>query len=83
MFGTSWSKIFLQPSYGAVTILPSLGVRDYLYLFQDSDMEGFRRYIVGGERAVWPKLTAIANHRSIELAIAEAQRTLSRMQPAN
>jgi predicted acylesterase/phospholipase RssA len=83
MFGTSWSKIFLQPSYGAVTILPSLGVRDYLYLFQDSDMEGFRRYIVGGERAVWPKLTAIANHRSIELAIAEAQRTLTRMQPAN
>jgi hypothetical protein len=71
--GVNWGDLFLQTNFGDVTVVPEQRWLDYPNLIQDPDAVGMARYIREGERATWPKLGIIRDHRLIELELIHQQ----------
>ncbi|KAG0323811.1 hypothetical protein BGZ99_002481, partial [Dissophora globulifera] len=58
--------IMSQRYYGDITIVPDLGVDDYLNIVSNPTVEFLVDATLKGERATWPKISIIKNHCSIE-----------------
>ncbi|KAG0060512.1 hypothetical protein BGZ89_012207 [Linnemannia elongata] len=58
--------IMAQRYYGDITIVPDLGVDDYLNIVSNPTVEFLVNATLKGERATWPKISIIKNHCSIE-----------------
>ncbi|KAF8946135.1 hypothetical protein BGZ47_001205 [Haplosporangium gracile] len=58
--------IMAQRYYGDITIVPDLGVDDYLKIVSNPTVEFLVNATLKGERATWPKISIIKNHCSIE-----------------
>ncbi|KAG0207074.1 hypothetical protein BGX28_001617 [Mortierella sp. GBA30] len=55
-----------QRYYGDITIVPDLGVDDYLSIVSNPTVEFLINATLKGERATWPQISIIKNHCSIE-----------------
>ncbi|KAF9571910.1 hypothetical protein EC968_010563 [Mortierella alpina] len=55
-----------QRYYGDITIVPDLGVDDYLKIVSNPTVEFLVNATLKGERATWSKISIIKNHCSIE-----------------
>ncbi|KAG9061633.1 hypothetical protein KI688_007214 [Linnemannia hyalina] len=58
--------IMAQRYYGDITIVPNLGVDDYMNIVTNPTAEFLVNATLKGERATWPKISIIKNHCSIE-----------------
>ncbi|KAG0285301.1 hypothetical protein BGZ96_010421 [Linnemannia gamsii] len=58
--------IMSQRYYGDITIVPDLGVDDYLNIVTNPTVDFLVNATLKGERATWPKISIIKNHCSIE-----------------
>ncbi|KAK3822233.1 MAG: hypothetical protein JOS17DRAFT_754163 [Linnemannia elongata] len=58
--------IMAQRYYGDITIVPDLGVDDYMNIVTNPTVEFLVNATLKGERATWPKISIIKNHCSIE-----------------
>ncbi|KAI8601247.1 acyl transferase/acyl hydrolase/lysophospholipase [Dissophora ornata] len=58
--------IMSQRYYGDITIVPDLGVDDYLNIVSNPTVDSLVGATLKGERATWPKISIIKNHCSIE-----------------
>ncbi|XID76053.1 DUF3336 domain-containing protein [Alkanindiges sp. WGS2144] len=54
-----------QRYYGDVNIIASYGLRHYTYMLRDPNKKLFKLLQQEGERATWPKMSAIATHARI------------------
>ncbi|GJJ73529.1 TAG lipase / steryl ester hydrolase / phospholipase A2 / LPA acyltransferase [Entomortierella parvispora] len=61
--------IMSQRYYGDITIVPNLGVDDYLNIVSNPTVDFLVDATLKGERATWPKISIIKNHCSIEHCI--------------
>ncbi|KAF9273661.1 hypothetical protein BGZ68_001325 [Mortierella alpina] len=55
-----------QRYYGDITIVPDLGVDDYMKIVSNPTVEFLVNATLKGERATWSKISIIKNHCSIE-----------------
>ncbi|KAF9949630.1 hypothetical protein BGZ72_008607 [Mortierella alpina] len=55
-----------QRYYGDITIVPDLGVDDYMKMISNPTIEFLVNATLKGERATWSKISIIRNHCSIE-----------------
>ncbi|KAF9910969.1 hypothetical protein EC991_005144 [Linnemannia zychae] len=58
--------IMAQRYYGDITIVPDLGIDDYLNIVSNPTVDFLIGATLKGERATWPKISIIKNHCSIE-----------------
>ncbi|KAG0360782.1 hypothetical protein BGZ54_009389 [Gamsiella multidivaricata] len=58
--------IMSQRYYGDITIVPDLGIDDYLNIVTNPTVQFLVDATLKGERATWPKISIIKNHCSIE-----------------
>lgn len=77
VLGQDWSYVFLQKFEGNVTILPRVIVRDYFRLITDPDEKELTRYLIGGQRGTWPKISMIINRMKIEQFLFECKAKLA------
>ena len=54
-----------QQYYGDVTIHPEIQVRDYLRVLGNLSLMEFKEWVLGGERATWPKIAMIRDQTII------------------
>lgn len=67
IFGSDVSSIFLGKTYGDCTLVPPLRIKDYFQLISDpGTTKEIRRYVWGGEKAVWRKLAMLKDRMRLE-----------------
>ena len=64
-------NILSQKYDGDITILPSVGIRDYTTLVTNPTRETLWDAVMRGERAAWPQMSIIRNHCQIEMELDE------------
>ena len=62
---------------GDVTLVPSLGFRDYLRIISDPSLKDLESYMLRGQRATWPALARIKNHLLLEQTLDACARSLA------
>ena len=68
--------ILVQDFSGHITVLPQLGVSDYLRILHQPSEEDMARFIINGEKATWPHVEAIRMTMAAEIAMQEAAAAL-------
>ncbi|KAF9405262.1 hypothetical protein BGZ94_003668 [Podila epigama] len=58
--------IMSQRYYGDITIVPDMGVEDYINIVSNPTPDSLIASTLKGEKATWPKISIIKNHCSIE-----------------
>ncbi|KAG0019399.1 hypothetical protein BGZ81_009748 [Podila clonocystis] len=58
--------IMSQRYYGDITIVPDMGMEDYLNIVSNPTQDSLIASTLKGEKATWPKISIIRNHCSIE-----------------
>ncbi|KAF9380529.1 hypothetical protein CPB97_008280 [Podila verticillata] len=58
--------IMSQRYYGDITIVPDMGVEDYLNIVSNPTPDSLMASTLKGEKATWPQISIIRNHCSIE-----------------
>ncbi|MBF0236776.1 MAG: DUF3336 domain-containing protein [SAR324 cluster bacterium] len=63
------NSVLDQQYQGDINIFPKLGVKKYLRLFANPDVQEFRAALLEGERATWPHIAMIKNETLVGLTL--------------
>ncbi|KAI9172961.1 Lipase 5 [Blastocladiella emersonii ATCC 22665] len=64
-------SIVSQRYMGDITIIPEIGVADYLGILTNPTPKSMIEATLKGERATWPKISIMQNHLQVEMALDE------------
>ncbi|MDP2438563.1 MAG: hypothetical protein Q8P67_22700 [archaeon] len=70
------SMIVKQIYKGNITIVPSLGLRDFLGVVSSPTPDSLRHAILLGQRSTWPHVSYVRNHFQIEKVLEECTQRL-------
>ncbi|MBF0225907.1 MAG: DUF3336 domain-containing protein [Desulfobacterales bacterium] len=59
------SQVLSQPYSGDITIIMKLPAKQYFYLLTNPTLETYKQFVLGGEKATWPKMTTIYTQTKI------------------
>lgn len=69
---TKARSVLAQKYSGDITLLPEVNLSEFPRLLKNPTTEFMKDAILRGERATWPKLSRIANHCAVEIALDKA-----------
>lgn len=77
MYGHDVSEIFLQETFGEITIAPSPNLLNYLQFFMNVNYKRLEKYIQTGAYYTWPNICMIENTYLLEITIRECKEWLN------
>ena len=83
LLGTDWSSVFLQEFTGDITIMPPLGLRDYLRVLSDPTPQTGARYLRIGARETFRKLPMLMTRLRIAHALRDLKAALAQSDAAH
>ena len=83
MYGHDMSEMFLQETFGEITIAPSPNLLNYLQFFMNVDYKRLEKYIQTGAYYTWPNICMIENTYLLERTIRECKERLNNADDVN
>ena len=76
LFGQDITEIFLQETFGEVTIAPAPNIMNYFQFFRNVNYKRLQNYIQSGASYTWPNISLIQNTFSLEKTIKQCKNEL-------
>ena len=76
IFGQDVTEIFLQETFGEITIAPSPNLMNYLSILFNVNYERLHKYIQTGSYYTWPNISMIKNTHLLEKTIRQCKEEL-------
>ena len=76
IFGHDVTEVFLQDTFGEITIAPSPNLINYLLFFFNVNYERLHKYIQSGSYYTWPNISMIKNTYLLEKTIRQCRNEL-------
>ena len=76
IFGHDVTEVFLQDTFGEITIAPSPNLINYLLFFFNVNYERLHKYIQSGSYYTWPNISMIKNTYLLEKTIRQCKNEL-------
>ena len=77
LFGHDLTELFLQETFGEITIAPSPNLMNYLQFLSNVDSKRLEKYIQSGCYYTWPNISMINNTYLLEKTIRECKKELN------
>ena len=83
IYGHDISEMFLQETFGEVTIAPSPNLMNYLQFFLNVNYQRLSKYIQSGVSYTWPNISMIENTYLLEKTIKKCSEQLNAYHTCN